>query len=43
MSEGAIAEVLAGEATWALERLRAEENGLTLRDARAGQLPMFPG
>lgn len=27
----------------ARERMRAEENGLTLRDARAGQLPMFPG
>lgn len=26
----------------ARERLRAEENGQSLRDARAGQLPMFP-
>lgn len=25
----------------ATERLKAEENGLTLRDARAGQMPMF--
>ncbi len=26
----------------ARERLRAEDQGLTLRDARAGQMPMFP-
>lgn len=26
----------------AVERLRAEENGQSLREARAGQLPMFP-
>ncbi len=26
----------------ARERMRAEDNGMTLRDARAGQIPMFP-
>ena len=29
-------------ATLAAERIAAEEQGLSLRDARAGQLPMFP-
>ena len=27
----------------ARDRLAAAEDGLSLRDARAGQLPMFPG
>lgn len=58
MSEGTLAEVLSGAATWcvvlgdcrerepkchaiAVERLRAEERGLSLREARAGQSSIF--